>query len=113
MWRFDVAGTELYDARARMWSPALGSFLSVDEFRFHDQKGTLWSWPRQNPVRYRDPSGRWGDDSPSTSRWGDYAVTHLDDPGMQALGVGGALVDGGLAAPVVDRSREGSTSRPR
>ena len=29
MWHYDVAGTELYDARARIWSPALGSFLSV------------------------------------------------------------------------------------
>ena len=41
MWRFNVAGTELYDARARMWSPALGSFLSVDEFAFHNSTTTL------------------------------------------------------------------------
>jgi RHS repeat-associated protein len=58
MWRYDIAGTELYDARARMWSPALGTFLSVDEFAIHDPKGTLWSWPNQSPIRYRDPSGR-------------------------------------------------------
>ena len=57
MWRFDVGGTELYDARARMWSPALGNFLSVDEFVFHDENSTLWSWPRQNPIRWSDPSG--------------------------------------------------------
>jgi hypothetical protein len=29
----------------------------VDEFVFHDTKGTLWSWPHQNPIRWRDPSG--------------------------------------------------------
>jgi RHS repeat-associated protein len=64
VWRFDVGGNELYDARARMWSPALASFLSVDEFVFHDPSSTLWSWPGQNPVRWRDPSGHWRDDSP-------------------------------------------------
>jgi hypothetical protein len=36
MWRYDVAGIELYDARARMWSPEMGSFLRVDEYAFHD-----------------------------------------------------------------------------
>jgi RHS repeat-associated protein len=60
MWRYQVAGTELYDARARLWSPALGSFLSVDEFVFHDRNSTLWGWPNQNPIRYSDPSGRCG-----------------------------------------------------
>ena len=48
MWRFDVGGTELYDARARMWSPALGSFLSVDEYAFHD--------PTRTPSRSRTRS---------------------------------------------------------
>ena len=42
MWRFDLgAGVELYDARARMWSPKLGTFLSVDEFQFHGGRTTL------------------------------------------------------------------------
>jgi RHS repeat-associated protein len=59
MWRYDVGGVELYDARARMWSPALGSFLSIDEFQFHDGRTTLWGWPGQNPLRYRDPSGHY------------------------------------------------------
>ena len=58
MWRFEVAGTELYDARARMWSPALGSFLSVDEFDWHDPNTTLWGWPNQNPITFADPNGR-------------------------------------------------------
>jgi len=43
--------------RARQWSPELGAFLAVDEFEYHDAKGTLWSWPRQSPVRFRDPRG--------------------------------------------------------
>jgi len=44
--------------RARQWVPELGSFLSIDEFAFHDARSTLWGWPRQNPIRWRDPSGR-------------------------------------------------------
>jgi len=75
--------------------------LAVDEFAFHDARATLWAWPGQNPTRYRDPSGRWGDDSPNATRWGDYAVTHLDEPAMQAIGVGGVIVYGTLGAPVV------------
>jgi RHS repeat-associated protein len=59
MWRFDLGGgNELYDARARMWSPKLGTFLSVDEFAFHDQHSTLWGWPGQNSIRWGDPFGR-------------------------------------------------------
>jgi RHS repeat-associated protein len=61
MWRFDLGGSvELYDARARMWSPRLGTFLSIDEFWAHDPKSTLWGWPGQNPIAQRDPSGRCG-----------------------------------------------------
>ena len=61
MWRFDVGGgTELYDARARMWSPQLGTFLRIDEYWAHNANTTLWGWPGQNPVRYADPSGRCG-----------------------------------------------------
>jgi hypothetical protein len=58
MWHLEVGGTELYDARARVWSPALGSFLAVDEFAAHDPTTTLWGWPGQNPDRFSDPSGR-------------------------------------------------------
>ena len=59
MWRFDLGrGVEVYDARARMWSPKLGTFLSVDEFAFHDQNSTLWGWGGQNPIRWSDPFGR-------------------------------------------------------
>jgi RHS repeat-associated protein len=62
MWRYDVGGVELYDARARMWSPDIGTFLSIDEYVFHDPRGTLWSWPNQNPIRFRDPSGHMPED---------------------------------------------------
>jgi hypothetical protein len=62
-----------------MWSPKLGTFLSVDEFAFHDARSTLWGWPGQNSIRWRDPSGRIGmGDSASSDRaigssqnWGD------------------------------------------
>ena len=62
--------TGLYDFRNRVWSPELGAFLSPDEFVFFHTEGTLWSWPGQNPMRYRDP---WGLVVPLTSprraRW--------------------------------------------
>ena len=47
----------LYDMRARWWSPSLGVFLSMDDYEFYGRTGTLWSWPKQNPIRYSDPSG--------------------------------------------------------
>ncbi|MDB4935211.1 MAG: hypothetical protein JWP87_2183, partial [Labilithrix sp.] len=57
-WFSPVAGGT-YDVRARQWSPELGVFLSVDEFRYLRVGGTLWGWPGQNPVRFRDPHGRY------------------------------------------------------
>jgi hypothetical protein len=44
--------------RARIWSPDLGAFLQPDEYGLITRGGTLWSWPGQNPFRWRDPSGR-------------------------------------------------------
>ena len=32
--------------------------MSIDEYKFHDEATTLWGWPKQNPVRHRDPTGR-------------------------------------------------------
>jgi len=48
----------LYDFRARLFSTELGAFLQPDEYDFLSHGGTLWSWPGQNPFRWRDPSGR-------------------------------------------------------
>ncbi|MES1178300.1 MAG: hypothetical protein ABUL62_28520, partial [Myxococcales bacterium] len=48
----------LYYSRARIWSADLGAFLQPDEYGFLTRGGTLWSWPGQNPFRWRDPSGR-------------------------------------------------------
>jgi RHS repeat-associated protein len=56
-WYID-SGSGLYDFRARVWSPELAAFLQPDEFGFLSHSGTLWSWPGQNPYRWRDPSGR-------------------------------------------------------
>ena len=58
-WYTDLAGG-LYDIRNRWWSPEIGAFLQADEFVYLSRTGTLWSWPGQNPVRWRDPSGRDG-----------------------------------------------------
>jgi len=56
-WFSDVAGG-IYDVRNRQWSPELGAFLTPDEFRYFHTEGTLWSWPNQNPLTFRDPNGR-------------------------------------------------------
>ncbi|MBK7582065.1 MAG: hypothetical protein IPI67_17895 [Myxococcales bacterium] len=56
-WFFNGQGIDLYDFRNRVWSPELGAFLSPDDFIYHRGTGTLWSWPGQNPIRHRDPSG--------------------------------------------------------
>lgn len=55
----DLAGVAAYDMRARWWKPETGTFLSIDEFAFHDRKSTLWGWPGQNPLRWSDPSGHY------------------------------------------------------
>ena len=49
---------QLYDVRARWWSPQLGVFTSVDELSLLDKGSSLWGWARQSPIRFSDPSGR-------------------------------------------------------
>lgn len=63
-WWSDFGGPDgTYDMRARVWSPELGIFLSADAFAYHDARGTLWSWPNQNPVNLSDPSGNLGENN--------------------------------------------------
>jgi RHS repeat-associated protein len=74
----------LYDMRARWWSPQLGSFLSIDELAYHDRNSTLWGWPRQNPMRWSDPTGHDG--------WFDGFTAGVEG----GLGIGGGVsVNGG------------------
>lgn len=58
-WFVNVAGG-LYDVRTRWWSPKMGAFLTVDGFMYHDRSSTLWGWRSQNPLRWSDPTGRFG-----------------------------------------------------
>ena len=44
--------------RARVWLPEVGVFSAIDELAYHDARSTLWGWPGQSPVRWRDPYGR-------------------------------------------------------
>jgi RHS repeat-associated protein len=55
-WAEDPAGT-VYDFRSRFWSTELGAFVQPDAFQYLGRTGTLWSWPGQNPIRWRDPYG--------------------------------------------------------
>ncbi len=88
----------LYDFRARVFSTELGAFLQPDEYGFISRGGTLWSWPGQNPFRWRDPSGRIGFDGQSTDRaigagqdWGDPAFQRGMNQGFAAGALLGAL----------------------
>src|SRR5262249_52913293 len=85
----------VYDMRARLWSAELGSFLSADEFAFHDGASTLWGWPGQNPLRWCDPSGRDGIDVALQNPGLFAAATSL---GTAAAGVVGS-VGAALASP--------------
>ncbi len=96
-WFEPVAGG-LYEMRARWWSPAVGAFLSVDEYAYHDRNSTLWGWPGQNPVRWRDPSGHLG----AGVQLGGGVETGVPLAGLSAQGSGGVGVfwggPGGLSA---------------
>jgi RHS repeat-associated protein len=59
----------LYDFRARVWSPDLGAFLQPDQYGYLTRGGTLWSWPGNNPFRRRDPSGRYWVDEKGVRNW--------------------------------------------
>ncbi|HEX2873267.1 MAG TPA: RHS repeat-associated core domain-containing protein, partial [Polyangiaceae bacterium] len=103
-WLYNRSGG-LYDFRARFWSPQLGAFLQLDRYQFLASGGTLWSWPGQNPFRWRDPSGRIGFDGESTDRaigadqdWGDPGFRS----GMMGGGVAGAALGGVLLAGPVE-----------
>lgn len=107
MWRFDVgtAGNpvELYDARARMWSPALGTFLSVDQFAFHDPTSTLWAWPNQNPVTFSDPSGR---DGTTNNPIQDLVDSGFLPPGLTIFGKGARMRASGISMMANDATVE-------
>lgn len=104
MWRFDLGGgVELYDARARMWSPKLGTFLSVDEFDFHDPTSTLWAWPNQNPVTFSDPSGR---DGTTNNPVQDLVDSGFLPPGLTLFGKGTRMRASGIAMMANDATVE-------
>ncbi len=107
MWRFDL-GTpgnpiELYDARARIWSPKLGTFLSVDEFDFHDPTSTLWAWPNQNPITFSDPSGR---DGTTNNPVQDLVDSGFLPPGLTLFGKGTRMRATGIAMMANDATVE-------
>ncbi len=97
---FSPAAGGTYDVRARQWLPELGAFLSADEFRYFRRKGTLWSWPKQNPIRYVDRSGR----DPTLGQYIVNGINHLlgggappAAPAAPAAGLGPAATGGALA----------------
>ena len=104
-----VAGG-VYDMRARWWSPRLGAFVQADSFGYLGAKSTLWSWWNQNPVRYRDPSGRRPDtDDAAEAYQAAYESAYAQDPsGTQLIaGVGVAGAGLALAGPIEALAFEG------
>ena len=108
MWRFDVNGTELYDARARMWSPALGTFLSVDELVFHDPTSTPWAWPNQNPITFSDPFGR---DGTTSNPIQDLVDSGFLPPGLTIFGKGTRLRATGISMMANDATVEAGIAK--
>jgi RHS repeat-associated protein len=49
----------LYYYRARYYSPALGRFISEDPIGFAGGDANLYAYVRNNPISFRDPTGRW------------------------------------------------------
>ena len=106
-----LGSLNLYDFRARIWSSDLGSFLQPDEYVFLGHTGTLWSWPGQNPFRWRDPSGRdasdWFMRNAESMQDGALAVSSLALTVATfgaALEVGAALESGNLTLGLAARS---------
>ncbi len=95
----------VYEVRARWWSPQLAAFTAIDSYGFARSTSTLWGWPGQNPLTFRDPSGRDGETvvivisgvsfAPALVAIGEAALPFV------AIGVGGlvgaALIDDAFA----------------
>ncbi len=93
-WFLDV-GPGLYDFKARVWSPDLATFLQPDEFGYLTRTGTLWSWPGQNPYRWRDPSGR------DAEEWFLRNADNLQAGAEAVSGAALTLATGGLAGELL------------
>jgi RHS repeat-associated protein len=50
--------TDLYYYRARYYDAFIGRFLSEDPIRFGAGEGDFYTYVSNNPVNYRDPSGK-------------------------------------------------------
>ena len=56
--------TELYNYNARLYDPEIGRFLSADilvPYFNKSQSFNRYSYVRNNPLRYNDPTGHWDD----------------------------------------------------
>lgn len=95
----DTDFLDLYDVRARQWSPELGAFLSIDGFAFHDPTSTLWGWPNQNPIRYRDPSGHCAACIGAEVGFFGGALSYVATAPMSSMSFGGML-DAGMVGAI-------------
>jgi RHS repeat-associated protein len=85
-----------YDMRARVWSPDLGTFLSIDGLQYHDSTSTLFGWPGQNPLKFSDPSGHYRDDT-NDNPVQDLVKGGLLPPGLLVMAKGFSLRAEGIS----------------
>jgi hypothetical protein len=70
--------------------------LQPDEYVFLSHGGTLWSWPGQNPIRWRDPSGRFA----GSAAWWGAKVLAGANPVAAVVGAGASgFLFGAAIAP--------------
>jgi RHS repeat-associated protein len=82
---YEPVGGGAYDIRARWWNPVLATFMSVDQYDYHDPGSDLWGWPVENPVAIRDTTGHQG--------WEEAA-------GIYALWEASAVISAGVAETI-------------
>jgi RHS repeat-associated protein len=92
--------TNLVRFGARDYDPTTGRWTTKDASRFGGGLN-FYAYAKNDPITYFDATGHWPDDSRAATQWGDYAVTHLDDSGIQVLGALGAIAYGGVAAEMI------------
>ncbi len=86
----------LMDYRARFFSPTLGRFIQPDTIvpnPFDPQSWNRFSYVRNNPVRYTDPTGHWIDEGCGTggAEGGTGCTLPKPKPGGWGGGGGGSL----------------------